>query len=56
MLEIKQVDGVMQIADFASFDPDKQELVKKLLEKVSDEANAQQRELIEKYRNMPILS
>lgn len=56
MLEIKQIDGVMLMADFASLDPDKQELVKKLLDKVTDEANAQQKELIEKYRNMPVLS
>ena len=56
MLEIKQIDGVMPMADFASLDPEKQALVKKLLDKVTDEANAQQRELIEKYRNMPVLS
>lgn len=56
MLEIKQIDGIMQMADFASLDPEKQALVKKLLDKVTDEANAQQRELIERYRNMPVLS
>ncbi len=56
MLEVKQVDGVMKIADLTSLEPEQQALVKKLLDKVTDEANAQQREVIERYRNMPVLS